>query len=147
MEESVYAGMMERISAMVSGCRECSSVLLDPEAVGSMQVERYNSLCRKARQLQADCDRILRSELYHIIGMGNLTPGQLVGFAGAIAELGSYRSALKRVASARYAGFGGSGSADAGEDGGANEPEEFRATCLLGGAVLRSDGTVSSGNE
>ena len=63
MEESVYAGMMERLSAMVSGCRECTSVLLDPEAVGSMQVEWYNSLCRKARQLQADCDRILRSEL------------------------------------------------------------------------------------
>lgn len=130
MEKQLFTSMMEKLASLIADSKVCAQVLENADSVGSMPIEDYNKICKRARQIQADEDRIFKAELYHIIGMGGLSATQTLQFTKAIRELGEYRSAVKRVATAQLAQFNGAPEV----------PSEFTASCLLGGLVLTSGG-------
>lgn len=83
-----------------------------------------------ARMAQSIQDKVLKNELHHIIGMGDLTPSQTVEFADAIRELSSHRSAVKRVA-----------TSSPGVMRASQDPPEYLAECLLGKDTLIGERT------
>jgi hypothetical protein len=81
-------------SAEVSNaCVASGKVDLDHLTVGQVK-----DLSTKARSLQSKTDQFLKQDLYHIIGMGNLSASQSATLNKLVKEITSHRSIIKTVA-------------------------------------------------
>jgi hypothetical protein len=81
-------------SAEVSNaCVVSGKVDLDRLTVGQVK-----DLSTKARSLQSKTDQFLKQDLYHIIGMGNLSASQSAALNKLVKEVTSHRSIIKTVA-------------------------------------------------
>lgn len=58
-----------------------------------------NAARNKARKIQGNMDKIFANEVYHIIGMGDLTTTQTLKFNKMVKDLSKYRPVIKCVAS------------------------------------------------
>lgn len=126
MDKIEFRGMIERISSLIQGSKQCSLAVADGGGkIEDMSIKDYNQICKLARQIQADEDRILKTELSHVIGMCHLDKDQKVELCDKIEELSQYRTAVKCLASyptVKNIVPGGTSS--------------FEARCLLGGKIL-----------
>lgn len=81
---------------------KCSNLRERLDKVGGLQdlsVAEYNKIVLEASQLQGEQDKVCRGELYHILGMGNLTVAQQATFISKVKETLKERSLIKFVAS------------------------------------------------
>ena len=62
------------------------------------RLEDIQNRVRRARCLQSSQDDFFKNELYHIIGMGNLTVYQTSKLIKSVRELGNDRGVLKQLA-------------------------------------------------
>lgn len=65
----------------------------------SLNITQYNACVNKGRSVVSKQDKILTAELYHILGMGNLSMAQQAKFLQKIKLISSKRSMLKAIAS------------------------------------------------
>jgi hypothetical protein len=72
---------------------------LDKVGLQDLSVAEYNKIVLEASQLQGEQDKVCRGELYHILGMGNLTVTQQATFISKVKETLKERSLIKFVAS------------------------------------------------
>lgn len=67
-------------------------------SLGHLTVDRLNYLRGLAMNLQSTSDRFLTADLYHLIGMGNLSASQAASLNKLVKELTSYRPLMKSLA-------------------------------------------------
>lgn len=87
--------LLAQIDVLIQQCEECkisSSAEFDSLTVGELRAR-----IAKAQEAQANMDKVLQTEFYHIIGMGNLSAAQEVQLCAKIREYTSYRSYIKVI--------------------------------------------------
>ena len=95
MEEKVFNKVMGNMNYVIKNCQEIDG------AYHRNEINHRHLM--KARSLQGDMDKILMKELYHIIGMGDLTIEQNNKFTKVVERLSCYRPVVKTVASRQRA--------------------------------------------
>ena len=99
MDSIKYDEIITNLKAAIDACKDLRAEL---EAVGGdvtkWTLEKYKEMRALAISLQAKQDKILSTELYHIIGMTEMTVTQSVHFVNLIKDLTSCRVAVKKCA-------------------------------------------------
>jgi hypothetical protein len=91
MEDAAFKTMIQNLDAMID----------DGEKIESQYNEGTwgDGLLGDARALQGKMDKVMQSELCHVIGMGHLTVSQNMQFVKRIQDLGKFRPVVKAIAS------------------------------------------------
>jgi hypothetical protein len=63
-----------------------------------LTVNQLTELSDKARDLQSKTDQFLKQDLYHVIGMGNLSGAQMAIVAKLVKDTTEHRSLMKTLA-------------------------------------------------
>ncbi len=69
------------------------------EKLEAIPLKEVIQLTDKARNIVSRQDKVLKNEVYHILGMGDLTPSQEMVFVKTIQTIGRTRSFVKAIAS------------------------------------------------
>lgn len=101
MNKKDYELLMKNLDKIILECQDIDAKFSSSEAILKWTVKEYQNNCIKARELQSKTDIILKTDCYHIIGMGNLTVSQSTRFIKKIKILGEMRSKIKILASAQ----------------------------------------------
>lgn len=99
MDKKDYELLIKNLNQVISDCEDINEKFSGPEAVLKWTVKEYQDNYLKARELQSKTDMILKTDLYHIIGMGNLSVSQTTTLVKKIKLLGQMRSKIKVLAS------------------------------------------------
>lgn len=99
MDKKDYELLIKNLNKVISDCEDINEKFSGPEAVLKWTVKEYQDNYLKARELQSKTDMILKTDLYHIIGMGNLSASQTTTLLKKIKLLGQMRSKIKVLAS------------------------------------------------
>jgi len=93
--EKIIDGLQKRIAA----CNLRLGFILTTEDLNNLTIQEARTLKYWAKNEQSKMDRIIGTDLYHIIGMGELTVTQMNLFIKLIKEYLSFRSDIKAIAS------------------------------------------------
>ena len=99
MNKKDYELLIKNLDKVISECQDIDTKFSSSEAVLKWTIKEYQNNCNKARELQSKTDIILKTDCYHIIGMGNLSVSQSTRFIKKIKTLGELRSKIKVLAS------------------------------------------------
>ncbi len=89
----VLNNFIDQSAEVSNACVVSGKVDLDRLTIGQVK-----DLSAKARSLQSKTDQFLKQDLYHIIGMGNLSASQSATLNKLVKEVTSHRSIVKTVA-------------------------------------------------
>lgn len=95
MKKETFADLTSRMGALLNECQQWHNRTGSGRDAMSLTIERFNSAISEARALQSKCDKVVTTDLYHIIGMGNLSASQLSSFIKQVKQLSTYRHDLK----------------------------------------------------
>ena len=98
MEKEKFNQIIRNYTKVVEECEEFINLFNGNFDLRELKVKDLEVLIEKARALQGKTNSILQSELYHLIGMGNLTPTQLAQLCAIVKKISSSRSYFKPVA-------------------------------------------------
>ena len=98
--KTVLTNCIEQSTEVSTACVVDGRVDLDRLTIGQIR-----DLSGKARTLQSKTDQFLKQDLYHIIGMGNLSASQCATLNKLVKEVTSHRSIIKTVASLALPNF------------------------------------------
>jgi hypothetical protein len=73
-------------------------VVDDHIAFDHLTIGQAKELTVKARDLQSKTDQFLKQDLYHIIGMGNLSASQSAALNKLVKDITAYRTVVKSLA-------------------------------------------------
>lgn len=82
-----------KLSKLADTCTIDGVFILD-----HLTVKELTILVDQARELQGKTDQFLKQDLYHIIGMGNLSGSQTTTLTKLVKQLTEHRSVMKTVA-------------------------------------------------
>ena len=101
MKTSDFKGIKTILNKYISQSASITDLcVVDNEInLDHLTVGQVKELTEKARDLQSKTDMFLKDELYHIIGMGNLSASQVATLNKLVKEITSHRSVVKLVAS------------------------------------------------
>lgn len=91
-----YGHMMVKLKKLNQICKQ--NFKLTTEEFGNLSINEAINRVEQAKKMQATMDSIFQTELYHIIGMGDMDLYQETMFMEEIKELGSYRGYVKAIA-------------------------------------------------
>ena len=97
MEKTMFNQIITTYTKIADECEEFVKIGGDFD-LESLTIKEFKELIAKARILQGKSDSILHNELYHLIGMGNLTATQTQKLCAVIKKIASARSYFKPVA-------------------------------------------------
>lgn len=93
MEKLVFDKLMKHYTELHSTASKFAQVDLS-----NLVITDYNKVVQQAQTCQARLDRF-NIDIYHIIGMGNLSASQLAKFSKLIKNIEANRSVVKNIAS------------------------------------------------
>lgn len=96
MNKDVFNAMIKRIDDDIASCKELC--VENKEEFDNLTLKEIRRRVELARILQSKVDKIVTAELYHVIGMGDLTVSQQSIFIKKIKELTMVRQYLKPLA-------------------------------------------------
>lgn len=99
MNKQDYETIIKNLDNIIKECEEIDEKFGSSDDVLNWTIKEYQDNCLKARDLQSRTDVILKTDCYHIIGMGNLTISQSSKFVKKIKTLGELRTKIKILAS------------------------------------------------
>lgn len=99
MNKKDYDLLIKNLDKVIADCQDIDAKFSSSEAVLKWTIKELQNNCKKARELQSKTDIILKTDCYHIIGMGNLSVSQNTKFIKRIKILGELRSKIKVLAS------------------------------------------------
>lgn len=105
MNSEIFATVTNNLDALLICCKDIAAAYRresDGSAVG--ENADLQSIGILARNTQAKLDKVFQSEMYHLLGMGQMTPGQTTLFLRKIKDLGAYRPIVKTLATVTAAG-------------------------------------------
>lgn len=85
-----YISELEDIAV---ACTNNNIITLDHLTIGQL-----SKLSSQARELQSKTDQFLKQDLYHVIGMGNLSAAQMATISKLVKETTEHRSLMKTLA-------------------------------------------------
>jgi len=98
MNVKEFDTLMTNLNKVVKECNDIIKDFKSKESVLKWTVSEYQQKCERARKMQSETDHILHSDLYHIIGMGNLSVSQNAKFLKQVKVLGEARTKIKLLA-------------------------------------------------
>lgn len=101
MKTSDFKGIKTILNKYISQSASITELcVVDNEInLDHLTIGQVKELTEKARDLQSKTDTFLKDELYHIIGMGNLSASQTAILNKLVKEITTHRSVVKLVAS------------------------------------------------
>ena len=98
MKQQDFNLILKNLDSLIKRC-DALKKDLETTPLQNMSVADYNKIIDRAIALQREQDKVTSSELYHILGMGNLTVTQQATFVSKIKGILNTRYAVKFVAS------------------------------------------------
>ena len=98
MKKEYFERLMSSLTAHIESCEKYFSHIHTTEDLKSITLGMAQELQEFCRQEEAAMSKIAMVDTYHIIGMGNLTPPQMMQFTYTLQKYLSYRSNLKTFA-------------------------------------------------
>jgi len=96
MDKKTFDHLVSTLSDKISGCKKVCDVKL--EDFDNLSITDARDKINSAKVIQSEMDKVLQQELYHIIGMGDLTVCQQSKFIKLVKEYTSYRTPIKTMA-------------------------------------------------
>lgn len=100
MRTSEFKGIKTILNKYISQSTSIAElcVVNDEITFDHLTIGQVKDLTEKARDLQSKTDTFLKDELYHIIGMGNLSASQTATLTKLVKDITVHRSVVKAVA-------------------------------------------------
>ena len=99
MDAETYSDIVKKLQSVIDSCKNLVSELKAVEGdVTKWTLQKYSEMRKTATVLQAKQDKILSTELYHILGMTEMTVTQSAHFVKLTKELANCRTAVKKCA-------------------------------------------------
>ena len=99
MDKKTYSDIVDKLQSVITSCK---SLVTELEAVDGdvtkWTLQKYSEMRKTAMALQAKQDKILSTELYHVLGMTEMTVTQSAHFVKLTKELANCRVAVKKCA-------------------------------------------------
>lgn len=89
MNKMQFTKVIESLDALIEECEE--TVFKSTDDANNAPYKDVQERFTKACELKSKMDRVLQAELYHIIGMGNLSADQSMKLIRKIKQYGDYR--------------------------------------------------------
>jgi hypothetical protein len=100
MKNSDYQIIVKNLTNQIN---QCESALIQynlcSQDVSKMVIEQINSTISSCREAQGEMDKFVKSDLYHLIGMADLSAAQTAKIIKLTKTLLKYRSDIKFFAS------------------------------------------------
>lgn len=90
--------MMSNLYKLIRFCEDNMAFIKSKEDLEDLPLKNVRQVVNNAKIIQSKMDSIMKNELYHVIGMANLTTMQELMFIDSIKHLLKYRSYVKSVA-------------------------------------------------
>ena len=100
MKTADFKGIKTVLSKLINQSEELSSICVVNNQINfdHLTIGQAKDLTVKARDLQSKTDQFLKQDLYHIIGMGNLSASQTAELSKLVKGITEHRSVIKAVA-------------------------------------------------
>jgi hypothetical protein len=98
MNKEVFTKIQSRLEARISKCELALSGIETTEDLKQLTIERAQLLQRFCREEEAVMTKFVQNDLYHLIGMGQLTPPQMAKLTYLTRDWLSFRSTVKTIA-------------------------------------------------
>ena len=98
MEKAQFNSIIENYTKVAEDAESFINLFNGDFDLNNLTIKAFKQFIDKARSLQKKTDQILHNELYHLIGMGNLTATQTQKLCAIIKRISSSRSYFKPVA-------------------------------------------------
>lgn len=98
MNKVEFEKIMTSYTAVAKAGEEFIKLFNGDFDLNNLTIKAFKDLMEKAKTLQSKTDKILRNELYHLIGMGNLTATQTQKLCAVVKRISASRSYFKPVA-------------------------------------------------
>ncbi len=98
MNKETFDKIQATLEGHIAACRFYLKDIETTDDLKKLTIEDAQKLQRFCRQEESLMTKIVQCDLYHIIGMGNLTPPQMMKFTYLIKDYLQYRGAIKTIA-------------------------------------------------
>lgn len=98
MNKEIFTKIQERLEARISKCELTLCGIETTEDLKKLTIERAQHLQQFCKQEESLMDKFVQSDLYHLIGMGNLTAPQMTKLTFLTRDWLAYRSTVKAIA-------------------------------------------------
>lgn len=98
MNKEVFTKIQSRLEARISKCELALSGIETTEDLKKLTIERAQLLQRFCREEEAVMTKFVQNDLYHLIGMGQLTPPQMAKLTYLTRDWLAFRSTVKTIA-------------------------------------------------
>ena len=98
MNKEIFTKIQERLEARISKCEFVLWGIETTEDLRKLTIERAQHLQRFCKEEESVMDKFIQSDLYHLIGMGNLTAPQMMKLTYLTKDWLKYRSTIKTIA-------------------------------------------------
>lgn len=98
MNKELFIKIQANLETRISRCSMYLDSLKTTDDLKKLTIEQAQQLQRFCKSEEAAMTSIMQTDLYHILGMGNLTPPQMMKFTYLIRDYLQYRGTLKTLA-------------------------------------------------
>lgn len=99
MEVKLFDEIMINLNNLIAKCESTVGNITCKDDIENLPLKQVRCLIDDCRDILSDMTKIVTNELYHIIGMGNLTVVQQSKFTSRIQLLLTYRPDIQCIAS------------------------------------------------
>jgi hypothetical protein len=89
----VVKSYIAELREMYTACNDNGIITVEHLTIG-----QATDLSERARDLQSKTDQFLKQDLYHVIGMGNLSASQMATTTKLVKDLTEHRTLMKTLA-------------------------------------------------
>lgn len=97
MEKEKFNLIQNGLEKRINNCKTLFTRIKTTEDLMHVTLEEASRIHDFAKKEESEMTRIVTTELYHLIGMGNLSPQQMMKFIYKIREYLQYRSNLQTL--------------------------------------------------
>jgi hypothetical protein len=98
MNKDIFIKIQSRLEARISKCELVLCGIETTEDLKKLTIEMAQHIQRFCKEEESVMDKFVQSDLYHLIGMGQLTPPQMAKLTFLTRDWLKYRSTIKTIA-------------------------------------------------
>ena len=95
MNNKDFKRMINNINGLITSADKLKTTVESKPELDDFSIKELKSMVSLARSLQGSQDKIFTQELYHVLGMADLSAAQSSAFCKKIKEFASYRHTIK----------------------------------------------------
>lgn len=99
MEVKLFNEIITNVNKLIDNCEAVIGDITCSNDIDNMSLKQLRTKSEDCKSLLSDMTKIVSSELYHLLGMGNLTVVQQSQFIARIQVLLAYRPDIQLIAS------------------------------------------------